>query len=436
MINNLTIHRPNTILIDCTPGQGLVEHNPDFIQQLSLSVGFFPSFQWVMVMINWLESILPASKAFSPERGEQLLHILDTLSKASQNIDKAKITAHRPVIIFYDFHNLLSTIEQKGEVKMLAQVVFGWANKMASQNHAHVVFVTSDPFAGATTKRYVESRGGTVDVRMLDEYSSQATKLLNKITYDKKNLSFEEQLMIIKNVGGRLTDLLSLRSKIISGSSPIEAVEQIIQDTIATIRSEVFGNSTTAFWTEETSQQQKSQFAKTRAQSWITFRSVAEKKEIDYDQLVNRVYEGNEEPVHQLISSNILKIIINKKTGKIEKVTAFSPLYLAAFEQMIKDEQLSIGLDIMVKKWQIEKEMTKLKQYEDELVKLRSLVSQGYLGESEPQVIKERRKQLEGRFQTSITKLAELEEKLDQLTLSKEKPKNIKSNGILNKLWS
>jgi hypothetical protein len=126
-------------------------------------------------------------------------------------------------------------------------------------------------------------------------------------------------------------------------------------------------------------------------------------------------FGGDEKALHALVSANILRIISDRETNKLESVTSFSPLYLYAFRKMIKTQKMSAGIGIVVKKFEVEQETAKMAKVLDELVKLRSLVYKSILGDTESVAVAERRKMLEGKLQEYNSKIAKLERELAEL---------------------
>eukprot|EP01113_Clastostelium_recurvatum_P044235 TRINITY_DN7448_c0_g1_i5.p2 TRINITY_DN7448_c0_g1~~TRINITY_DN7448_c0_g1_i5.p2 ORF type:complete len:175 (+),score=59.59 TRINITY_DN7448_c0_g1_i5:368-892(+) len=95
-------------------------------------------------------------------------------------------------------------------------------------------------------------------------------------------------------------------------------------------------------------------------------------------------------------------------------VSAFSPLHRAAFQEMVTDPILSLGMNIIVKKTQLDEEMSKLVKIEDELVKLKDISSAGVLG-SEPASVSKRRALLEEKMRDLAIKIEGIDRSLKEM---------------------
>jgi len=86
---------------------------------------------------------------------------------------------------------------------------------------------------------------------------------------------------------------------------------------------------------------------------WETMQLIAENQSVSYDQLLFTIFEGDETALQSLVTANLLRIVHNPDTGRMDKVMAATPLYYYAFKKMVKDPTLSTGMDIALRRWKI-----------------------------------------------------------------------------------
>lgn len=76
---------------------------------------------------------------------------------------------------------------------------------------------------------------------------------------------------------------------------------------------------------------------------WKTMRALLGSDYVKYDQVLVSVFEGNEAALQGLIENNLLSITV---LDGVKNVSAFSPLFLAAFREiMMKDKEFTVGMD-------------------------------------------------------------------------------------------
>jgi hypothetical protein len=96
-------------------------------------------------------------------------------------------------------------------------------------------------------------------------------------------------------------------------------------------------------------------------------KSLSQKGSINYDELLFSAFGGDNEALKCLIRERILSVKSNDGTYY---VSAFSPLYQAAFVSMVNSPTFRKGMDIIEKKADIKKDMETLSQIEQELMHL------------------------------------------------------------------
>lgn len=104
-------------------------------------------------------------------------------------------------------------------------------------------------------------------------------------------------------------------------------------------------------------------------QLWKAMKRIVLLKTPTYDDVLFTAFSGDSEALKALVKSNILSI---QTINGVKTITAFSPLYYAAFEKIVNQApQLRKGLDLIEKKADINKDMEELVKIEEELIKLK-----------------------------------------------------------------
>jgi len=333
------------------------------------------------------------------------------LRRASDRIGKE--VGEPPVVVFDGFGRMIRSMsDNPDKAQLVMDTLLSWAAEITAKYHyAHVMFVSDDSFAPNVFRKYVEAAGGRLDVFTIDDVQQDiATNFIRK----KLNISEEEVRMVTEVLGGRLADLDLFCRKVKSGLSPEAAIGQMRHEAMNIIRNEGLDQKG-SFLPPAKDKDKASQPTWLKSQLWETIKKIAHKGTVGYDELLYTTFAGDEKALHALVSANMLRIISNRETNKLEAVTAFSPLYLSAFRKMVKNQKMSAGIGIVVKKFELEQETAKMTKILDELVKLRSLVYRSLLGDTESVAVAERRKMLEFKLQEYNQKLSRLEKELTEL---------------------
>ena len=110
------------------------------------------------------------------------------------------------------------------------------------------------------------------------------------------------------------------------------------------------------------------------------------------DELLFSAFSGDNEALKALVKEKLF--LMQKQSGGVTYITAFSPLYFRAFEKLVQESpKLRKGLDILAQKADIQKDMDEMYKIEEELIKLRS-AQEGVNNQEFLQALDKRRKQL------------------------------------------
>jgi len=222
--------------------------------------------------------------------------------------------------------------------------------------------------------RHVKA-GKTTIIDFPDLTEEEATTYLSSLV---TNASPEDIKLAISKLGGRTSDLQSLVARIKMGNTLVEALNELTTQAEQVIRTEGFGGKYLGASTKKWSQ----------VHLWKAAKKIVQNSSPAYDDILFSAFSGDNEALKALLKNNILRV--QKKSG-IKVVTAFSPLYLTAFQKMVNETpQLKKALDLLEKKADIAKDMEELAKVEEELIKLHDT----QVGSTVPDSVKKRRDQL------------------------------------------
>src|SRR4051794_9434135 len=89
-------------------------------------------------------------------------------------------------------------------------------------------------------------------------------------------------------------------------------------------------------------------------QLWKSIKQIVESNEVRYDVLLFNTFNGDNEALKALVREKILSV---KTMDGVKMVTAFSQLYMRAFQQLVlQSPELARGLNILDKKQDIAKD--------------------------------------------------------------------------------
>eukprot|EP01132_Coremiostelium_polycephalum_P003300 gene3300-4133_t len=398
LIDKIIEGRPNTLLVDCN--LDVNNNDEEFIENFCKQIGFFPSYGFYSNAGAWIDAIIPTGKgAFHSSTSYQLqtiLKLLDDclLKKAEDFPPDPHLPYTYPLIVIDGFFGMIAGMENKEKANIIMDSIIQWSITSTQRGHSHVVFISSDPFAGDILKKYLDNRGGgqVTTMHLGDVPPNDAKRYIkNKVGSMIKD---ETELdTIVGTLGGRYYDLNALSQRLISGEPIQSALTSMIAKSVGEIRAEGFGLS------KRNDSLKKEQIKWSRSQLWETIKRIADKNLISYDDLLFNVFMGDETSLNNLINHGILRF---QSIDNERMVTAYSPLYCSAFKQMVEDLEFHVGMDILVQKSRIEEELAKLSKVEDELLKIKTLSESNWF---EPAAIKKRRVLLEDKMKDHVAKI-------------------------------
>jgi len=429
MLQNIVNRRKYAALISCLKQTtyNAQQDETSLIERLEEGLNFSPSFSKVNSVISYIEAFLPKStNSMTSSNLQQLQNILRTLDnslKILSSMYPSRAGQQYPysLIVFDQFHELVKELEYTndgGKAQQLFDTIMNWANEVTKKKTANVVFVCDNSLAIETFKKYKNMRSKCSTIHVLDLSRDQAgeflrfqlrkqplvhkvkpednrsEKKLERVTFfdilkyvwrqrisrlfflggpqmetktnhlEDVNIPQEAVDKVVDILGGRLSDLLSLTERISRDFETVDsALEEMIKDAKQHILKTAFGPK---FFVIDTGKQW------TQIQMWKTISAIAQNVEIPMDTVLYDILEGDEKALNGLVHSNILGI--DYRSDKVNQyyITAFSPLYLQAFQLLTKDPFFSKGMKKLMFDESVKSINTEIKGIEEEMHLLRT----------------------------------------------------------------
>jgi len=295
-------------------------------------------------------------------------------------------------IVFDHFHELISTLESqspadKEKARELVDMLMYWVGKNAKR--AHIVFVGETMLGEERLRSHKYLQREIIRSYYIDDLSdTESVKYIQNFLHTKD----EETVDVVSKIGGRISDLESFVSRALSGQKVPDCLNELITSTDITLRKNGFGGNLI----------KDNKTPWTQVELWKTVKMItaASDNKVPYDAVLFRVFNGNNEAIG----------ITRDKNGKLY-LNAASKLNLSVFNQLVNSSELRRGLDIMEKKYDINRDRTEYLDLEKELDTINyNNVGKGPLDERK-KLIEGRLIQLNVRLLQRETELREIEKK-------------------------
>jgi len=300
---------------------------------------FFSYFEYIIKSIgkfySWLTKDLSNSSNLS--QLQSMLSCLDNvLFLISAGYPVAQKEWDYPIIVFDGFHEFMEALEGQDDKEKapFIDTLFQYISR--NSEIAHFVLVGENYNGEEIIKqnRHVKA-GKTTIIDFPDLTEEEATTYLSSLV---TNASPEDIKLAISKLGGRTSDLQSLVARIKMGNTLVEALNELTTQAEQVIRTQGFGGKYLGASTKKWSQ----------VHLWKAAKKIVQNSSPAYDDILFSAFSGDNEALKALLKNNILRV--QKKSG-IKVVTAFSPLYLTAFQKMVNETpQLKKALDLLEKK--------------------------------------------------------------------------------------
>ena len=355
--------RSNTLLIDCKTIQ---EASSDSAKILAAAkeVNYRPVFSWMNSMSSLIDlaaqGTVGIKAGFTETLDSQLQAILSSTATALRQValeekqkdetdksmsDDEYLEAHpesRPVVVIDNF------LHRASENTLVHDKIANWAASMATAHVAHVIFLTHDlSFAKSLSKalpdrvfRQVTLGDCSPEVakrfvmRHLDPAVS-STVSGEKRAAPLQSSDDERQLDAgIEVIGGRLTDLELLASRMKTGEKPGQAVEEIVDSAASEILKMYILDKGRASrtWTSQ--------------QAWYLIKALAAHEALRYHEvLLADTWKSDGDDVLAALEQAEL-ISIATENGRPSAIRPGRPVFRAAFRHLTRDRVLAARLDL------------------------------------------------------------------------------------------
>ncbi|KAJ5216794.1 Mitochondrial escape protein 2 [Penicillium chermesinum] len=366
------------VVIDCKQLQD-ARGDTAKISRAAAQVGYRPIFSWMNSISSFIDlaaqGMIGTKAGFSETLDAQLSKIWQNTASAMKQValegrrktdkdshlsDDEYLEAHperRPVVVIDNF-------SYNAEDSVVMDKLTEWAAGLTAGNIAHVIFLTTD---GSFTKPLSKALPNQVFRTIgLGDCSPEVAR--RKMTKPKRNQrrNLDGLDDCIHILGGRVTDLEFMAHRIEAGETPQAAVNRIIEQSASEIlKIFILGTDidTSPQWSRE--------------QAWHLIKSLAQSKEgsLLYNKvLLADLFKENGEAILRALEQAEL-ITVGFEKGYPRWIKPGKPVYKAAFQQLVQNKTLESRLDLSVLGQLISNENKNIAKYEEELVKLGSLLS-------------------------------------------------------------
>lgn len=402
--------RQNVLVLDCDK-MIKARSESKLLSVVAEELGYWPAFPWLNSISSLIDlgvqSLTGQKSGISESKETQIRNMLSLTGNVLRDIALRDYSSKvlegkgfnseddylqqnptaKPVVVIDEFQALARSSEKNAFVY---KEVADWAAALIASNTAHVVFISEDV---GSSQILTESLPNQVFKMLhLSDMSSDAAKkfvLDSILKTDEKSMELGDSLVPL---GGRMLDLQAFIRRILSGESPQNAVEEMINQTSEQLVQMFITNSNDCW---------------SAPQTWTLIKLLAENDSVAYSALskmavfkpdLNVVLTGLER-------SGLISLVRDK--GIVVDVKPGKPLFLASFKHLANDrvffnemEKVSLNNTIIV-------ESGKILKWEDELSKFRDL--------SENKMFKPRISYLADKIALSTAAIEDAEKRISQM---------------------
>ncbi|KAG0174792.1 mitochondrial escape protein 2 [Apophysomyces sp. BC1015] len=428
MVKAAVEDRGHKVFLDCEELANS-RNKAETAKLLAKEVGYFPIFTWVTSMSSLLETLVTATTGqkagLSSSHDSQIKDILETLAISLRDIgpkvetehhrkdgavvrlihwltdlvdgsdkdivqEKVNHTSERinhanvPVVVIENF-----MYRETAKNASLWNDIAEWAALLVENEIAHVIFVSVNPSTPKTLSKALPGKSFS-NIMLTDapaEVSmSFVTKQLHLDTVD------EHLHDIVTALGGRLTELELLVSKMKMNMNAQVAFDDIIQRSIVEIRKYGFGDAVD-------NDQENMEWSS--IQFWEIVKRLSESKSINYDELRwTRLFNGDEKPLRAMERAELITIL--QKDGRPNSIRPGKPVFYTVFNRLVSDSVFAASMEIETNKSLKKAAEKELAKYEDKILSL----SQVYNGRPP--------REIDTRIRHLLTKVATYQKRVEQ----------------------
>jgi len=337
-----------------------------FVRQLCRAIGYWPPPLADRQLTAVLDLMLPGSGKLSRES-----EVIGAVQRMFSIVSEALIDwknrrspessdAAAPLFVIDGF-----SAENKDKRERFFETLVTWAAYVSEAQLGRVLFIADDSFAEPAMLAALGDRPENLDVYTIADADRQCVRriLLNNLGPNAEETLTKGEL---DAVGGRFRDITALIASANGGMKPKDALRQLIDSSVVTVRTLLIVGQPGAKWT--------------RPQLWRAVRLLASNGDepVPYDVFLWSVFRGDEAALRSLIHSNLITMVRERQhqegLPRIEvKVMPASPLYGEVYRELIQNEGLAAVLDLEVAKEDIKRERATCDSYEVELSRLQEV---------------------------------------------------------------
>ncbi|KAJ1307477.1 hypothetical protein OPQ81_001576 [Rhizoctonia solani] len=242
-------------------------------------------------------------------------------------------------------------------------VLAEWAAKLVEDKAAHVIFVCVNRENTKRVAKALPSRPLT-SIALSD---ADADTALKYVTWKLSDVGVAQSLRsndlkIVEKLGGRISDLDTLVSKVRNGQSVTDAVGEIIHRGISEMRKNAFGDDL----------EDAKSLPWTREQAWSVLRALAAKDEIPYaDVLLEFPFKGDELALRNMETAELISI--GTIDGRPTTIKPGKPVYKHVYQRLVEDRVFQAVQTINYNEKLISTSVATIKLCEDELTVLKNI---------------------------------------------------------------
>lgn len=399
--------RKKVLYIDC---ESIIKSRTDnkLLENLADQIGYYPVFSWVNSISQFVDlgvqSITGQKSGLSETKETQIKNIFLLATQAikavamkdfeSYELEMKKKRRRQEVkmrlnpeldIKLDDIMKADEYLQQNPEAKPIIvinkyatksfasnsgndffyKMVSEWAAGLIQSNVAHVIFITNDVGAVQLLNSALPNQVfKTANLNDASEAGSFAYVMnqLRDLRYEKFNPDIIKETL--RPLGGRMLDLQSFIRRIRSGESPHESLNELVLQAAEQI---------TTFFLFKSSKTEDPDRNWSPLQVWELIKILSEKDSITYNELISKsaIFKPDENTFTalQALERNDL-ITLKREKGMLSRITTGRPIYRAAFNSLVKDEEIHKAFEVNHFNNLIKIETAKIATFEDELAKI------------------------------------------------------------------
>lgn len=379
--------RSNVLYLDCDK---LIKSRTDakFLRNAASQLGYFPIFPWVNSVTNILDlavqGLTGQKSGLSETKEIQFRNMLSTALMSIRHIalkgynptlssgdrvmtvkEEDYLQQHpekKPVVVIDRFSN---RAEINGFVyKELAD----WAAMLVQMNVAHVIFLTETvapnqlladslpnqvfKFLSLSDASEKSARGYVLaqlkDLTSEGDVSKESGE--GQVILDAQAIKDVEEALV--PIGGRMLDLQAFVRRVKSGEEPKEALDKMIEQTTEQITQLFLNGSVDPL---------------RGAQAWELIELLAKNHNLKFKDIVYRPLfkSAPEEAILELEKKGLVTLVRDR--GVLKEIFPAKPLFIAAFQYLLNDEEISTVLRTSYLLRIVSFETGRIKKWEEEL---------------------------------------------------------------------